>query len=115
MGNCCCKKQSNSEPTGDEVYMKHKFPHSVPYVPRWKEKHGFHGNLTIQGTTELLKRLREEKVKARNQKKKDKLDKEIEAALSSDSGRNICEVSEQVVHTKHREGFFALFFQSDHV
>lgn len=68
--------------------------------------------MTIQGTTELL---REEKVQAQSQKKTDKLDKEIEAALSSDSGRNICEVSEQVVHTKHLEGFFVLFFQSDHV
>lgn len=86
------------------------FPHSVPDVPRWKEKHGFNGNLTTQGTTELLKRLREEKVRARSQKKKDKLDKETEAALSSDSSRNICEVSEQVGHTKHLEGFFLYFF-----
>lgn len=93
MGNCCRDKQSNSEPTGDERYTKHKLPHSVLNVPRWKEKHGFNGNLTIQGTTELLKRLREEQVRARSQKKKDRLDKETEAALSSDSSRNICEVS----------------------
>lgn len=61
--------------------MQHKFPHQAPYVPRWKEKYDFIGKLTIPGTTELLKRLTEEKVKARSQKKKDRLDKEMKAAL----------------------------------
>lgn len=61
--------------------MQHKFSHQAPYVPRWKEKYDFNGKLTIPDRTELLERLTEEKVKAQSQKKKDRLDKEIKAAL----------------------------------
>lgn len=85
--------------------MQHKFSHSAPYVSREKEKLNF-GKLTIPGPTEFLKRVREEKVKARSQKKKDRLNKETEVArkcmTESQNRKTTYRCKTKTIHEKRR-------------